>query len=360
MKKRIRIKDIAKRAGVSTGTVDRVIHKRGNVSKKAEERVLAVMKELDYEPNLIASTLAYNRVYRVATLLPNFKDDPYWEQPKQGVEKAFNVVQYYNLVWEPHYFDLFDTEGFRKKARSLLASSPDAVLLAPVFLEASRAFIESCRKNHIPLVKINTNIGEDHALCYVGQDSYQSGVLAGKLLHFGLKGDESVMIINLDKETIRAQHLMDKEAGFRDFFARNFGPDLQVVKCEFPAFDDSDRLRAFMLERFQENPKLSGIFVTNSRAYKMLDSLGDAWPGHLKIVGFDLLEPNLRYLREDRISFLINQNPVQQGYQGIMNLTNHLLLKKEVEPMQFLPLDIVVRENYTYYLKREAEFQLVV
>ena len=168
------------------------------------------------------------------------------------------------------------------------------------------------------------------------------------------------MIIHLDKETIRAQHLMDKEAGFRDFFARNFGPDLQVVKCEFPAFDDSDRLRAFMLDRFQENPKLSGIFVTNSRAYRMLDSLGDAWPGHLKIVGFDLLEPNLRYLREDRISFLINQNPVQQGYQGIMNLPNHLLLKKEVEPMQFRPLEIVVRENYIYYLKREAEFQLVV
>ena len=360
MKKRIRIKDIAKRAGVSTGTVDRVIHKRGNVSKKAEERVLAVMKDLDYEPNLIASTLAYNRVYRVATLLPDFKDDPYWEQPKLGVEKAFNVVQYYNLNWEAYFFDIFDTKGFRKKAKALLASAPDALLLAPVFLEQSRELIESCRAAGIPVVKINTNIEEDHSLCYVGQDSYQSGVLAGKLLHFGLKGGESVMIINLDKETTRAQHLIDKEEGFRDFFSLNFGSDIRVVKREFAAFEDRVQLRAFMLDQFRQLPDLSGIFVTNSRAYKMLDSLGDAWPGHLKLVGFDLLEPNLQYLREDRLSFLINQNPVQQGYQGIMNLTNHLLMKKEVEPMQYLPLDIVVRENYAYYLKREAEFQLVV
>jgi LacI family transcriptional regulator len=45
------------------------------------------------------------------------------------------------------------------------------------------------------------------------------------------------------------------------------------------------------------------------------------------------------------IDFLINQNPVEQGYLGITCLFNHLLLKTTVEKVQYLPLDIVVTEN---------------
>ena len=61
MAKRVRIKDIAERAGVSKGTVDRVIHNRGNVAPAVKQRVLEVMKELNYRPNILASALAYNK-----------------------------------------------------------------------------------------------------------------------------------------------------------------------------------------------------------------------------------------------------------------------------------------------------------
>lgn len=360
MKKRIRIKDIAKKAGVSTGTVDRVLHKRGNVSKRAEEAVLQVMRDLNYEPNIIASTLALNRIFRIATLLPDYRQDIYWEQPRQGVEKAFNVVQHYNLEWEPEYFDLDDTNDFRQKARKIMENPPSALMLAPVFLPEALELIEMCREKMVPVVKINTDIEENHSLCYVGQDSYQSGVLAGKLFNFFLHDDEMTMVLNLDRVTASAQHLIDKEQGIRDFFSDKFGSRTKVVKYEFADFDEPARLRAFLEDKLRAFPKLKGIFVTNSRSYKILDSFGKDFPKDLRIVGFDLLEPNLKYLRENRITFLINQNPVQQGYQGIINLANYLVLKKEVDPVQYLPLDIVVTENVQYYLNRQQEFQLVV
>ncbi len=360
MKKRIRIKDIAKKAGVSTGTVDRVLHKRGNVSKKAEEAVLKVMRELNYEPNIIASTLAYNRVFRIATLLPDYRQDIYWEQPRQGLEKAFNVVQHYNLEWEPHYFDLDDTSDFLQKARRIMEDPPHALLLAPVFLNEARELINQCRENDVPVVKINTDIDDDHSLCYVGQDSYQSGVLAGKLFNFFLREQEMAMVLNLDRETASAQHLIDKERGIRDYFSGKYGKQTKVVTYEFAEFDQPSLLRAFLETKFREYPNLKGVFVTNSRTYKILDSFGDAFPEDIRIVGFDLLEPNLHYLRQNRIAFLINQNPVQQGYQGIINLANYLVLRKEVERVQYLPLDIVVTENAQYYLNRQQEFQLVV
>ena len=61
MSRKITIKDIAKRAGVSVGTVDRVLHKRPNVSESALEKVNKVLEEINYKPNMYASALAANR-----------------------------------------------------------------------------------------------------------------------------------------------------------------------------------------------------------------------------------------------------------------------------------------------------------
>jgi LacI family transcriptional regulator len=71
--------------------------------------------------------------------------------------------------------------------------------------------------------------------------------------------------------------------------------------------------------------------------------------GDVKLVGYDLLQPNLDYLNTGGISFLINQNPKGQGYWGIHQLTDHLVFKKEVAELKYLPLDVVTRENAAYY-----------
>ena len=67
----ITIKDIAARAGVSTGTVDRVLHNRPNVSKTALDKVNKALNELDYRPNMYASALAYNKTYNFYIVLIN-------------------------------------------------------------------------------------------------------------------------------------------------------------------------------------------------------------------------------------------------------------------------------------------------
>ena len=54
---RVRIKDIAKMADVSVGTVDRVIHGRSGVSESSRKRVEEILKQLDYQPNMYASAL---------------------------------------------------------------------------------------------------------------------------------------------------------------------------------------------------------------------------------------------------------------------------------------------------------------
>ncbi|NJM25778.1 MAG: LacI family transcriptional regulator [Bacteroidia bacterium] len=77
-RKNIRIKDIARLAGVSVGTVDRVLHNRGRVSEDALNKVMKILEEIDYKPNLIARTLGSNKIYKIAVLMPDPSRDPYW------------------------------------------------------------------------------------------------------------------------------------------------------------------------------------------------------------------------------------------------------------------------------------------
>ena len=120
MKKRVRIKDIADKVGVSTGTVDRVLHNRGNVAADVKAKVLKAVEELGYERNHLASALAYNRTMKVAVLLPNPKMDPYWTQTDKGVLKAAKFVQNYGLVLDIIHFDLFDPTSFANCAKIAL------------------------------------------------------------------------------------------------------------------------------------------------------------------------------------------------------------------------------------------------
>ena len=59
------IKDIAQMAGVSAGTVDRVLHNRGDVSQKSKEKVQKVLDEINYQPNVFAIGLAAKKKYTI-------------------------------------------------------------------------------------------------------------------------------------------------------------------------------------------------------------------------------------------------------------------------------------------------------
>ena len=91
MTQKVRIKDIAEKAGVSVGTVDRILHHRPNVSKSAREKVEKVLKEIHYRPNMYASALAYNRSYTFHLIIPWHEQEAYWEEIEEGAMKACDM-----------------------------------------------------------------------------------------------------------------------------------------------------------------------------------------------------------------------------------------------------------------------------
>lgn len=353
MNKRVTIKDIAEQAGVSVGTVDRVIHDRGRVSPEVKAKVLEVMEALDFEPNLIASTLAFNRVIKIGVLMPQLHSDPYWDLPLLGMRRAQQSVRHYGIGLLEQMFDLFSPQDFKRSALDLIDQKPAALVFPPIFLKESLELLDHCAEVEVPTILVNTDVEHPQVMSYIGQDSYQSGVLAGKLLSTVMNGSGRVLLLNLDKETTNAKHLMDKEQGLRHFLAQKDQDSFAVLRQDIEDFDNLERLEALLNGLLQQYADIKTVFVTNSRAYKLVEAIQYLSHAQLPILGYDLLPNNLHFLQMGKIDFLINQNASYQGYLAIKNLTDYFIFKKQLPRVQYLPLDIVVAENAAYYLQRE-------
>ena len=359
----VRIKDIAARANVSVGTVDRVLHNRGRVSEEVRQKVLLMMQELEYEPNLIARTLGSNRTYQLAVIQPDHTLDPYWQAPRNGLEKAARELKQYGVQIAVYSYDVTQVSSFLEQAEAATKSEPAGILIAPLFYRESLAFFERWQQQGVPYVLFNTYIAELQSLSYVGQDSYQSGYLAGKLVQFGQSQPGTFLIAHIAEDIANSVHITQKERGFRDYFAQLApAPDgpadepykspYNIISLDLP--HPSEPAFARQLNRLLDDAEiqLKGIFVSTSKAYEIAPYLQAYHREDIRLVGYDLLEKNIHFLHENIIDFLINQNPKKQGYRGIYALADLLVFKKEVPPLKYLPLDIITKENLQYYVDK--------
>ena len=356
-KNAVRLKDIALKANVSVGTVDRVLHNRGRVSETVRQRVLLMMKELEYEPNMIARTLGLNRTYQLAVVQPDHTLDPYWQAPHNGVEKAARELKQYGVIIKFYAYNQTHVDSFLEQAEAATRSQPDGILIAPLFYRESLAFFARWQQLDIPYVLFNTYIAGLPALSYVGQDSYQSGFLAGKLVQFGQAAPGTFLIAHIAEDVANSVHVTQKERGFRDYFDQLSSDQhphkrYNIISVDLPQPADPSFARQLNRLLDQEESQLKGIFVSTSKAYEIAPYLQAYRREDIRLVGYDLLEKNLHFLNEGIIDFLINQNPKKQGHRGIFALADRLVFKKEVQPVKYLPLDIITKENIEYYVDK--------
>lgn len=353
MDKIIRIKDIAEKANVSTGTVDRVLHNRGRVAENVRQRVLKIADELSYKPNILARALVQNKTYHIAALVPDPDFDKYWKAPKDGIVKAEQELQQYGLRVTQFSFNPFDATSFAKEADKLAAKNFDGILIAPVFYRQSLAYFNKWRQQGVPFVLFNTHIPNYEPLMYIGQDSYQSGLLAGKLIHYGCKEKGTLVVAHIEEDVQNSSHLISKEQGFVDYFSmQDLKSSYTIIQVELQN-NAKETIKQQLDKLFKDIPDIKGFFVTNSRAHIVADYLLQDNLQQVTLVGYDLIEENLAHLNTDRINFLINQNPKGQGYWGILGLADHLIFKKKNNPIKYLPLDIITKENLNYYIEAD-------
>lgn len=344
----IGVKEIARLANVSLATVDRVLHNRTGVSEATKAKIQKIIKRLNYRPNILARRLASGKVYRFAALIPAVSEETaYWQAPLNGINRAEAELSQYGIKVERYLFDQNDKKSFHSKAKLILDSEIDGVVLAPSFMEESVHFTNSCKELKIPYVFINSDIPAQESLCYIGPELFKSGYLAASLAGYSKSESGKILVVNIVKEIDNQHHVVRKEEGFRTYFQE------KKIKAEIVEINisqtDYKAVERRLTEVFEQNPNITAVFVTNSRVFSVAKFLEKRSLKDILLIGYDYIEENIQYLKNGRIDFLICQKPEEQGYRGIMALYHHLILKIPIANIEYMPIDIITKENYEFY-----------
>ena len=332
---------------MSIGTVDRVIHNRGEVAESTKAKIRKIIDELDYKPNILASTLASKKSVVFATLMPKPPSaDGYWNKPFLGAKRRIAELEQYGIQIEPFYFNPFSSKSFVAESEKILELKPDGIVMAPFFKKEALLFIEQLNENKIPFVFIDSEIKDAGQISYIGQDSFQSGMVSGKLLSLILR-EGNILVIHFAKEMDNQNHLVQREKGFYDWFKKNKKLKHRLLTIEISNIDDGKWMKEIADIIIQNNCK--GIFVTNSKVSLAARIVEKYKFNDIKIIGHDLLKENVKYLKKDIVQFLISQSPETQGYNAVNKLFKSIVEKREIAEKNYTSIDIITKENLNYY-----------
>lgn len=344
------IKDIARLAGVSAGTVDRVLHNRGDVSASSREKVQKVLDEIDYHPNMFAIGLAAKKRYCIHCIIPYYIEHDYWYSVVQGIRRAAEEMQPFNVSVEYLHYHHADRLSYEKVCTRLRKEAADAVLIAPNFREETVSLTSYLEVKGIPYAFIDFNIEDTHALCYIGQDSKVSGYMAAKILMRNYKeGQELVLFLNNKKNNPAEIQMQRRVDGFMDYIGREHNG--LVVHDVVLNKEKEDANRKTLEDFFSQHPKAVLGAVFNSRVYQVAEYLQKTGYRLKGLVGYDLLPKNVEYLKSGEVNHLIGQRPGLQGYCGIKALCDHMVFKRPVTAVKYMPIDILLKENINFYFE---------
>jgi LacI family transcriptional regulator len=284
-------------------------------------------------------------MFTFGVLMPKpSQDSMYWSLPVQGIDRAQNELAGRKVLVRYFFYDKYFEPSFYKVSNDVFRTPLDGLLIAPVISSIFEKFITEI-PDHLPYVFFDSFIPKAKYVSYIGQDSFQSGVLSARLMQMLVKEKGRIAILRMLPEDY---HIDDRVNGFISYCRR-----CPKVKATVYEIDGNGRAEArikIFKKIFSDDRDLHGIFVTNASTHQIAEFAQErSLSPRVRIIGYDLIEENVKYLREGAIDFLISQQPERQGYEGIYSLYRHVVLKEPVEKKVMMPLDIVTRENIDYY-----------
>lgn len=340
----ITIKDIARKADVSIGTVDRVLHGRGRVSKKTADAIKAIVKKTGYKTNIHARNLSLKTTYPFGVIMPQTQQDSgYWDILRKGIDQAVSDLSSFAVRAHYFFFDKYSEASFSEAGEKALGQGMRGLLITPVLSDACPAFVNLIPRD-IPYVYVDSTVPGTSPVAYIGQNSFQSGVCGAKLMHLLLPNNTCVAIIRMLPNDF---HINERVRGFLSYFDNIPG---SIVRSFDANGGDDDAAFADLIESIEKNfPECKGFFVTNAETHRVAKALRRSTGEKKRIIGYDLIEENKRLVRDRVIDFIISQKTREQGYQGITTLFRRLVLKEPCTSEVLMPIDIITEENLSYY-----------
>ncbi len=348
---KIRIKDIAEMAGVSVGTVDRVIHGRNNVSKLALEKVQKVLEEIDYVPNHYASALANNKVYKFVAILPMHEPDGYWARVETGLKEGVRRFNDFKIDFQIFTYDQFNDDTFEAQAKAAIKCEPYAMIIGPIFNHKIMSkFVRKLEEKEIPYSLIDSYWADFNPVSFYGQDSRRSGEFSAKIMLMAAANTKKIALFKLIGEgRVASRQQLDRETGFREYVSKH-SPETEIITENLYIYD-KDSTKKALKQFFDKNKDIRFGLTFNSSIHLIGNFLKEEMPEypHVTLLGYDAIDRNVECLRNGSIEFIIAQQPQKQGLNSFRATFNSTVLKMTQNVINYVPIQLLTIENIDFY-----------
>lgn len=310
----ITIKKIAELAGVSRGTVDRVLHNRPGVSKENIDRVNKIIKEYDFRPNSLAKALATKQKSKKIGIILNCVGNRFFDDVLNGIYEAKKELGNYGTTIIIKKLEGYIPEEQISAIDNMIKDKVDGLIISPI---NDKRVIEKIESLDVPVVTCNMDADISNKIDYVGCNYTISGKIAAAALVMHAFGRKLNVGIVHGSKNIKG-HIERYEA-FKDI----------AFQCEniniidyFYTEDNNATAYEKTLEMINQYD-LDFIYVVASGIDGVMEAI-DKSEKVIYAITNDVLPVTIEYLKKDIIKATVFQHPFKQGYNAVSILINYI------------------------------------
>lgn len=334
------LKDVAREAGVSIATVDRVLHGRAGVRKATVQRVEETIERLGFRPHAAAAELARGKSYRFCFVMPKSLNAFMSEIQETVLRERAWLTARRTLV------DIVETDVFDAVALTAtleeVANRYDGIAVVALDHPRVRAAIDDLMASGVHVITLVSDVPSSHRARYVGIDNIAAGRTAGSLIGRFIGGRPGKVAVIAGSLAL-SDHT-DRFIGISRVIASDF-PDLELMLPVEGRDDDATNQR-LATRLLTEVPDLVGIYNIGAGTSGIAAALTETGrAGEVIFVGHDLTQHTRRFLLTGVMDAVISQNPGREA-RSALRILQALTRKEPISAAQeVIGIDIVIREN---------------
>ncbi|WP_228929514.1 LacI family DNA-binding transcriptional regulator [Roseibium aggregatum] len=335
------VHDIAREAGVSLSTVDRVLNGRADVRPKNAERVKEAVRKLGYVRDTNAANLARQRQYKFVFVLPEGPNH-FVETLVAAVEEASGAQVADRTDVSVLLVDAADPHAVVDRLKTLDLSELDGVAMMVPETPQVRDAIAHIKSAGVYVVALVSDLPNSKCHYFAGVDNFSAGKTAGALLGKFLRNETgSILVVT---NSMVARDSIERRFGLDEVLSRDF-PQLKTLPTiEF--YDDPDRIHETLDHALKAHPELKAVYSMGSGNAAMLDALREhGVAGRFVVIAHDLTPVTRQALADGELDAVIAQNVGHLVRSALRVLRAKCDGTDIYEAQEKIRIEIIMREN---------------
>ncbi len=337
----VTMQDIAQKAGVSRGTVDRALNHRGRINPEVAEKIEKIAKELGYIHRTRKRRNTGNRKVRIG-IITQLSKAAFMSEINRGIRTAQKELERHGTEVILREQTDVDEKKQIQQINELMERKIDGLAIMPIDSEPVRAKLnQMISGENIPVVTFNTDIVGTGRVCFTGMDNYKSGRVAAGLMEMLTRGKGKVLVITGHFSSLLNNQRVD---GFVEEL-KKLSDDLEIAGVQ-ASFDEKEEVKKIITNTMMNISGINGIFIVSSGQEGLREAFDElCLQQRPYVIAYDRTPKNEKMLEENLIDFLIDQNGFEQGY-GPPILLEGILSGSGNPKKENLYTDISIKTKY--------------